>query len=55
LGALRAALGPAAQLSIAPLRAPEPGRKRRRFQRLFDPGNRIILEQLLEPAGPLIE
>ena len=50
---LREALGGHAQIGLEPLRANEPGKKRRRFQRHFDPENRLILEQLLEPAAPL--
>ena len=37
------------RLELVPLRPDAPGRKRRRVQRLFDPGNEIILETMLEP------
>ncbi len=53
LQALRKALGRPARLELVPLRGLPPGQKRRRFQRLFDPQNWLILDKLLEPATPL--
>lgn len=53
LQALRQALHHPARLELVPLRSLAPGQKRRRFQRLFDPQNWLILDKLLEPATPL--
>jgi putative adenylate-forming enzyme len=53
LHTLRRALYNPARLELVPLRPIPPGQKRRRFQRLFDPQNWIILDKLLEPAVPL--
>jgi len=39
-----------ARLEWVPIRIGIPGQKRRRFQRLFDPNNRLIVDELLEPA-----
>lgn len=41
------------RLEIVPLRAEPPERKRRRFQRLFDEENSIVLEKLLSPPAHL--
>lgn len=51
--ALYAALGRPERMELVPLRGGPPGQKRRRFQRMFDPQNRIITGQLLEPLGPI--
>jgi putative adenylate-forming enzyme len=53
LARLGEALGNPARIGLEPLHADMPGKKRRRLQRLFDPENLILLEQLLEPAAPL--
>ena len=53
LQALRKVLCHPARLELVPLRGLPPGQKRRRFQRLFDPLNWLILDKLLEPATPL--
>jgi putative adenylate-forming enzyme len=53
LAALRHVLREPERLDLVPLRSPVPGQKRRRFQRMFDPLNWLILDKLLEPAAPL--
>ncbi len=50
LQSLNEALRKPARLDLVPLRPSPPGEKRRRFQRLFDLQNRIIADELLEPA-----
>ncbi len=50
---LNTALRNPARIDMAPLRGDPPGTKRRRFQRLFDPRNEIILGGMLLPAGPV--
>ncbi|MBL8237576.1 MAG: hypothetical protein JNM66_09170 [Bryobacterales bacterium] len=50
---LNKALRNPARIDLAPLRGEAPGTKRRRFQRLFDPRNEIIREEMLLPPEPL--
>jgi len=51
LADLAQSLGQPERLDLVPWRPAPLGRKRRRFQRLFDPGSQFILDSLLEPPS----